>query len=156
MLYEIFQLLSSNPGAGGLFDFGATLPLMAIQFLLLMFILDTVLYSPLLNTINEREEYIQNNLKKAAQLIEKSNQIKMLAEKEIATAEQTSQINIAKYTKACKESNERELEEIQTNLNTLIEKGMKIINIDQRVKLNTLRVENEDVLTRKILNLILN
>jgi len=72
MLYEIFQLLSSTPGSGGLFDFGATLPLMAIQFLVLMVVLDSILYSPLLTTISEREEYVQVNLKKAAELIEKA------------------------------------------------------------------------------------
>ena len=37
MFFEIFQSLSLTTGAGGLFDFGATLPLVAIQFLILMF-----------------------------------------------------------------------------------------------------------------------
>ena len=42
MFFEIFQSLSLTTGAGGLFDFGATLPLVAIQFLILMFILNTI------------------------------------------------------------------------------------------------------------------
>ena len=45
MFFEIFQSLSLTTGAGGLFDFGATLPLVAIQFLILMFILNTILYN---------------------------------------------------------------------------------------------------------------
>ena len=52
MFFEIFQSLSLTTGAGGLFDFGATLPLVAIQFLILMFILNTnplILFSPLTN-----------------------------------------------------------------------------------------------------------
>jgi F-type H+-transporting ATPase subunit b len=42
---------SEVSGPGGLFDIGATLPLVAIQFLLLMVILNIILYSPLLAII---------------------------------------------------------------------------------------------------------
>jgi len=50
-------LISSSEvsGPGGLFDFNATLPLVAIQFILLMLILNTILYSPLLTVIEERK-----------------------------------------------------------------------------------------------------
>ena len=34
--------------AGGLFDFGPTLPLIVIQFLALLFILNIILYNPLI------------------------------------------------------------------------------------------------------------
>jgi len=42
---------SEISGPGGLFDIDATLPLVAIQFLLLMVILNILLYSPLLSII---------------------------------------------------------------------------------------------------------
>ena len=38
--------------AGGLFDFGGTLPALALQFLVLMVVLNFILYMPLLNVIN--------------------------------------------------------------------------------------------------------
>ena len=59
-------LISSSAvsGPGGLFDFDATLPLVAIQFLLLMVILNIILYNPLLTVIEERKEYILTNLSK--------------------------------------------------------------------------------------------
>ena len=43
---------------GGLFDLDGTLPLIAIQFLALMFLLNLILYTPLLNVINDRNQYI--------------------------------------------------------------------------------------------------
>jgi len=49
-----FSILISNSevsGPGGLFDINATLPLVAIQFLLLMVVLNVILYSPLLTVI---------------------------------------------------------------------------------------------------------
>lgn len=155
MLYEIFHLVSSTPGEGGLFDFGATLPLMAIQFLVLMVVLDSILYSPLLTTISEREEYVQVNLKKAAELIEKANQIKMAAEKEISTAEQASQINIAKYTKESKEAFDGHIKTIQMSFNTAIEKASAQIRDKQIQELKALRVENEEAITKKILSILL-
>ncbi len=60
-------LISSSEvsGPGGLFDINATLPLVAIQFILLMVILNIILYSPLLTIIEERKEYILSHLAEA-------------------------------------------------------------------------------------------
>ena len=75
---KIFQSLSLTTGAGGvLFDFGATLPLVAIQFLILMFILNTILYNPLLTVINERNEYVVSNLTKSDKLIAEQKKLKL-------------------------------------------------------------------------------
>ena len=43
-------------GPGGLFDLGATLPLIAGQFILLTILLNIILYSPVLAVIEERKE----------------------------------------------------------------------------------------------------
>ena len=53
---------SETNGPGGLFDIDATLPLVAIQFVLLMIVLNILLYNPLLTVMAERNEYILNNL----------------------------------------------------------------------------------------------
>ena len=57
MLIDWIRTIGSTMGAGGLFDFNATLPFLAIQFLILMFVLNTILYNPLLSVINDRNEY---------------------------------------------------------------------------------------------------
>jgi len=155
MLYEIFQSLSSTIGAGGLFDFGATLPLMAIQFLALMVVLDNMLYSPLLTVINEREEYVQINLKKAAELIEQANKIKMAVDKQISDAEQESQINIAKYTKESKALFDDQIKLMQAKFNGAVEKSSASIREKQTQDLQALRSQSEAAITRKILSIIL-
>jgi len=155
MFYKIFQSLSLTTGAGGLFDFNATLPLIAIQFVALMVILDNILYSPLLTVINEREEYIQLNLKKAAELIENANKIKMATENKISAAEQDSQINIAKYTKESKELFDGYIKEIQIKFNKAVSKSSTDIRVKQVQDLETLKLENEKTITKKILSIIL-
>jgi F-type H+-transporting ATPase subunit b len=68
MIDQLFLTLSSEE-KGGLFDFGITLPLVAIQFLVLMFILNIILYNPLIQAINDRNEYILDNLAKASDML---------------------------------------------------------------------------------------
>lgn len=60
------QMLALSEGEGGLFDFNATLPLMAIQFILLTTVLTFIFYKPIGNLLEEREAYINNNLSEAS------------------------------------------------------------------------------------------
>merc|ERR1711957_902823 len=62
------QMLAMSEGAGGLFDFNATLPLMALQFIALTTILTFVYYKPIGTLLEERETLISNNLTKADEL----------------------------------------------------------------------------------------
>jgi len=50
--FSILISSSEVSGPGGLFDINATLPLVAIQFVLLMLILNAILYNPLLSIIS--------------------------------------------------------------------------------------------------------
>jgi F-type H+-transporting ATPase subunit b len=89
-----FSILISNSevsGPGGLFDFNATLPLVAIQFVLLMLILNTVLYSPLLAIIEERQEYILNNLAKASEVLTQANELTTYYEQELSNVRKEGQ-----------------------------------------------------------------
>jgi F-type H+-transporting ATPase subunit b len=52
------QVLAITEGAGGLFDFNATLPLMAIQFVLLTVVLTFIFYKPITKVLEDRESYI--------------------------------------------------------------------------------------------------
>jgi len=61
------QMLAMTEGAGGLFDFNATLPLMALQILLLTVVLTFVFFKPVSKVIDERESYINGNLTAASE-----------------------------------------------------------------------------------------
>lgn len=128
---------------------------MAIQFLVLMVILDSLLYSPLLAVISERDEYVQVNLKKAAELIAQANKIKMSAEDKISAAEKDSQLNITKYTKESKESFNGELKIIQDNFNQAVAQSNTDIRTKQAKELKALRSQNEEGITKKILSILL-
>jgi len=48
------NMLALTEGEGGLFDFNATLPLMALQFVLLTVVLTFIFYKPVSKVIDER------------------------------------------------------------------------------------------------------
>jgi ATP synthase B/B' CF(0). len=73
--FATLVLSSEIDGPGGLFDFDATLPLVAIQFIVLMVVLNIIFFNPLLITIRERNEFILNNLAKSFRNFDKSKSI---------------------------------------------------------------------------------
>ena len=81
---------------GGLFDIDATLPLMALQFLILMAVLNTLFYKPLGRAIDGRSDYVRNNLKDARELKEKSELLAAQYENELRDVRRQAQDIIAK------------------------------------------------------------
>ena len=55
---------------GGLFDLDATLPLMAVQVVLLTFLLNSLFFRPVGKVVEEREGFISTSLADAKQKLE--------------------------------------------------------------------------------------
>lgn len=80
---------------GGLFDLDATLPLMAIQFLVLALVLNTTLYKPLGNAIDGRNDYVRKNQLEAQERLSKTEKLAEQYEQELAGARRQAQKIIA-------------------------------------------------------------
>lgn len=80
---------------GGLFDLDATLPLMAIQFLVLALILNATLYKPLGNAIDGRNEYIRTNNLQAQERLSKAQALAQQYEQELAHSRKQAQAIVA-------------------------------------------------------------
>ena len=141
MLINWVRILGSTIGAGGLFDFNATLPFLALQFLILMFVLNIILYNPLLLVINERNEYIVSNLTQSAKLIAETNEIKQNYESEILAVRKNAQTEIAQCQKNYKEIFDLELNSIQQEFDNLLEK--LIFRLEQEKENAILVLEDE-------------
>ena len=145
MFFEIFQSLSSTMGVGGLFDFGATLPLLAIQFLILMFVLNTILYNPLLTVMNERNEYIVSNLTKSAKLIAETTEIKTTYENEILEARKAAQLEITQCQKSYKELFDIELNKVQERYDSILAEYDSTLANEKASALTKLETEIESI-----------
>jgi F-type H+-transporting ATPase subunit b len=132
-------LISSEvSGPGGLFDINATLPLVAIQFLLLMVILNIVLYSPLLSIIEERKEYILTNLGKASEILAEANKLTTQYEEELTSVRKEAQLEITNSQKIHKEILETELNISQKYIDNLLDTITKDLLAKKDIALNSL------------------
>ena len=133
-------LISSSEvsGPGGLFDINATLPLVAIQFILLVVLLNIILYSPLLNIIEERKEYILTNLGKASELLEEANKLTTQYEQELSRVRKEAQLEITNSQKIHKEILETELNISQKYIDKLLETIQKDLLSKKNIALNSL------------------
>ena len=133
-------LISSSEvsGPGGLFDFDATLPLVAIQFLLLMVILNILLYNPLLTIIEERKEYILTNLSKASELLAEANKLTTQYEQELDSVRKEAQLEITNSQKIHQEILEVELNISQKYIDNLLDTITKDLLAKKEIALNSL------------------
>ena len=132
-------LISSSEvsGPGGLFDINATLPLVAIQFILLVVLLNIILYSPLLNIIEERKEYILTNLGKASELLEEANKLTTQYEQELSRVRKEAQLEITNSQKIHKEILETELDISQKYIDKLLDTIQKDLLSKKNIALNS-------------------
>lgn len=111
---------SEVSGPGGLFDIDATLPLIALEFVLLMVLLNILLYSPLLTVLDERKEYILTKLSKASELLTEANKMTTQYEEELASVRSEAQFEIANSQKIHKEILDLEINISQNYLDELL------------------------------------
>ena len=133
-------LISSSEvnGPGGLFDINATLPFVAIQFILLMIILNVILYNPLLTVIEERKEYILNNLAKASKILSEANELTAQYEQELNSVRKEAQLEITNSQKIHKEILEIELNISQKYIDNLLDTITKDLVDKKNTALNSL------------------
>lgn len=123
-MINFLMLLSSSEvsGPGGLFDIDATLPLIALEFSLLMVILNIILYGPLLKVIEERKEYILTKLGKASELLAEANKLTSEYETELVSLRSEAQLEITNSQKIHKEVLDLEINISQSYLDELLNK----------------------------------
>ena len=136
--FSILISSSEVSGPGGLFDINATLPLVAIQFLLLMVILNVVLYNPLLTIIEERKEYILTNLSEASKILAEANQLTTQYEQELEDVRKQAQLEITKSQKIHKEILEVEVNISQKYIDSLLDNITKDLLDKKEIALNNL------------------
>lgn len=139
---------------GGLFDFDATLPLMALQFLVLVAVLDAVFYKPLTKVIDERGEYIRKKLLEAQEQVAKTNNITKQYEQELAETRRKSQATIAAAQADAQKIATSKLQEAQAEATKQREQAQREIDQQKAEAMSSLE-QQVDALSRQILEKLL-
>jgi F-type H+-transporting ATPase subunit b len=139
------QLFAMTEGAGGLFDFNATLPLMAIQFILLTVVLTFVFYKPVAKVIDERESYINGNLTTASEKLIKADELYNEYDEQLKAARVNAQAVISKSEKEAKDAVALEINEARKDAAKLIERTNNELETQKSLALQQLETQVDEL-----------
>lgn len=139
---------------GGLFDFDATLPIMAVQFLLLAVILNAVFYKPLGKAIDERDEYVRNNQNQAKERLSKAQMLATQYEQQLGDARRQSSAIIAEAEADAQKMAAEQVAQAQREAQQAREKATAEIDREKQEALRSLE-QQVDTLSRQILEKLL-
>lgn len=139
------HMLAVSEGAGGLFDFNATLPLMAIQFILLTVILTFVFYKPVAKVLEERETTINNNLTEASNKLLRADELYKQYEEQLKAARNDAQAVISESEREAKEIVASEINQARQDATNLIQQTNKELEAQKSLALQQLESQVDDL-----------
>ena len=139
------QMLAMTEGAGGLFDFNATLPLMAIQFILLTVVLTFVFYKPVSKVLDERENYINGNLNQAAEKLVTADELYKQYDEQLKTARVSAQSVITQSENEAKDVVAKEISQARTDAAKLIAKTNTELEAQKSLALQQLETQVDEL-----------
>ena len=144
LLISSAQILTMSEGAGGLFDFNATLPLVAIQFILLTIVLTFVFYKPMTKVLEERETMISTNLATASERLLKADQLYQQYDEQLKDARVQAQKTIDQAEKEAKEIVALEIDQARKDAANLIKKTTNELEAQKVLALEKLETQVEE------------
>jgi F-type H+-transporting ATPase subunit b len=139
------KMVAMDEAAGGLFDFNATLPLMAIQFILLTVVLTFIFYKPVSKVIDEREIYISGNLTQASEKLIKADELYKEYDEQLKAARVNAQSIIAQSEKEAKDVVALEITEARADAAKLIEQTNKELEAQKSLALQKLETQVDEL-----------
>jgi len=137
------SLLLFGASEGGLFDFDATLPLMAVQVVLLTFILNTLFFKPVGQVVEEREGYVVSSLAEAKKKLAQVEQLEADLKNQLREARQAAQ-SVIHEAEADSENLFREALALATaEANSSREEARREIDSQKESALNQLKFDAE-------------
>ncbi|HEY9654315.1 MAG TPA: F0F1 ATP synthase subunit B' [Crinalium sp.] len=137
-----------------MFDFDATLPLMAVQFLVLVALLNVVFYKPLTKAIEDRSDYIRTNETEARERLAKAEHLATQYEQELATTRRQYQQTIATAQAEAQALADQQIATAQQEAQSQRERVQRELDQQKQEAMSSLEQQVES-LSRQILDKLL-
>jgi len=152
--WTILLAVETAAKEGGLFDLDATLPLMAVQFLILVAVLNAVFYKPLTKSIDDRDNYIRTNLLEGREKLSKAESLTKKYEQDLAETRRQSSAIIAAAQADAQKIAAQKIAEAQAEAIALREQAGKEIEDEKNKAFQSLE-QQVDALSRQIVEKLL-
>lgn len=140
--------------SGGLFDLNATLPLMAIQFLVLAAVLNAIFYKPLGKAIDDRDAYVRDNIVTAKERLAESECVAQQYEQELAASRREAQSIVADAQADAQQLASEQLAAAQKEAQTLKEQAQRELDAQKESAFQSLESQ-VDSLSRQMIEKLL-
>ncbi|BAZ05871.1 F0F1 ATP synthase subunit B' [Calothrix sp. NIES-3974] len=137
-----------------MFDFDATLPFMALQFLLLAVLLNAIFYKPLTKALDDRDNYIRTNKLDARTRLDQAERLIKDYEMQLADARKKSQALIAEAEAEAQKIYAQRVAEAQREAQMQREQAASEIERQKQAALSSLE-QQVDSLSQQILGKLL-
>ena len=137
-----------------MFDFDATLPLMALQFLLLAAVLNAIFYKPLTKVLDDRDNFIRTNNLDARERLAKAESLTKEYEQQLASARRQSQVTMEAAQNEAKKITAQKIAEAQQEAQAQREQAAREIEQQKHAAMATLEAQ-VDALSNQILEKLL-
>ncbi len=149
MHHSMLMLATEAAEEGGLFDLNATLPLIALQFLVLVLILNALFYKPLTETIDGRNDYIRKTVTDAREQTEKAEALAQQYQEETSQARlQAAQI-VAQAEESAMTIRAEKVAEVQAEIKAKLEAAQAEVDKERQDALRQLE-QQVDALSEQI------
>lgn len=126
---------------GGLFDLDATLPIMALQFLVLVVLLNGVFYKPLGKAIDDREELVRTNILSAQERLGKAQSLAKQYEHDLGETRRKAGDIVAQAQSEAQKIAAAKIAEAQQEAQVQREQAQKEIDQQKQAAFNSLESE---------------
>ncbi len=137
-----------------MFDFDATLPLMALQFLLLAALLNVIFYKPLTKVLDDRDNYIRTNNLEAGERLAKAERLTKEYEQQLGDARRQSQATVEAAQAEAKKITAEKIAQAQKEAQAQREQASVEIEQQKQEAMRSLELQ-VDALSRQILEKLL-
>ncbi len=132
---------SAGTPEGGLFDLDATLPLMAVQVVILTFILNTLFFRPVGKAVEDREGYIATSRADAKQRLAQVERLENDLKERLREARQEAQKLIGDAEQEMDRLHRAALSEAMAESNASRERARREIDAEREQAMGSLRQE---------------
>lgn len=151
MMHSIWLMAAEE---GGLFDLDATLPLMAVQFLILTVVLDAIFYKPVGKAIDDRDGYIRTNRAEAEERLAKAEKLAEQYERDLADTRRQAQAVIAEAQAEAQKQAAETIAAAQAEAQAKQEETQKALDQERQAAMSSLE-QQVDSLSQQILDKVL-
>lgn len=137
--------ISIAEGQGGLFDFNATLPFMALLIVSLVVILNFIFFKPITKVFDERDALIQGNLTEASATLSKAEELAKQLEENLVEARKEAQSIITAVQSKTQADVEVEIEQAKTDTEKLIASTKAQILVQKEQALTSLEGQIDEL-----------